>query len=65
MLTLSAQTVRYSGEQFSSAGAGWLFFESSSRSGFFWSMISAQTPLAFVARENRFPPFRIMLGTAN
>jgi hypothetical protein len=25
------------------------------------SMISAQTPLAFVARENRFPLFRIML----
>jgi hypothetical protein len=24
-------------------------------------MISAQTPLAFVARENRFPLFRIML----
>jgi hypothetical protein len=25
------------------------------------SMISAQTPLAFVARENRVPLFRIML----
>src|ERR1700761_4665192 len=25
------------------------------------SMISAQTPSAFVARENRFPLFRIML----
>jgi len=25
------------------------------------SMISAQTPLAFVARENRFTLFRIML----
>jgi hypothetical protein len=25
------------------------------------SMISAQTPLAFVARENRYPLFRIML----
>ena len=24
-------------------------------------MISAQTPLAFVARENRYPLFRIML----
>jgi hypothetical protein len=27
----------------------------------FLSMISAQTPLAFVARENRFTLFRIML----
>jgi hypothetical protein len=25
------------------------------------SMISGQTPLAFVPRENRFPLFRIML----
>jgi hypothetical protein len=27
-------------------------------------MISAQTPLAFVARENRLPLFRIMLAHA-
>jgi len=28
---------------------------------FDWSMISAQTRSAFVARENRYPLFRIMI----
>jgi len=41
--------------------ARWLSVEPPSRLGYCLSMISAQTPLAFVARENRYALFRIMI----